>query len=105
VIRDVETGKQKEVEVKQPWKCVGQQQHIVVISGNDNLHVFTTDGDLKYIILESKNACCVAFHPVNPDILAIGFHEGAVSMGFASASVHIHVQGARWWHSQRTIRI
>jgi WD40 repeat protein len=89
VIRDMETGEQKEVEVREPWKCVGQHQCIVVVSENDNLHVFTTDGDLKHIIPETKNASCVAVHPVNPDIIAIGFHEGAVSIWNSRAQAYV----------------
>ncbi len=80
VIYDLDTGEQKEIEIKHPRKCAASQYFFAVTTYEDELHLFSTDGVLLYILPETMGACCAAFHPHNTNILAIGYGDGAVCM-------------------------
>jgi WD40 repeat protein len=84
VIHDQETGHQKMVEITKPWKCTSSQYFLVVTAVEDGLHLFTIDGVLVHIVPDSKDARCVAFHPHNTDILAIGYKDGSVRVWHVS---------------------
>jgi WD40 repeat protein len=78
VSHDLETGEQKEIEVKEPLNCAASQHIIAVTTLYDGLHLFSTDGTLAHIVPDSTGARCVAFHSHNPNILAVGFKDGSV---------------------------
>ncbi len=80
VIHDLQTGEQKVMEAKQPLKIAISPNHIAVTTDEDELRLFSNDGELVHAIPDSIAASCVAFHPRNPNILAIGFDDGSVVM-------------------------
>jgi WD40 repeat protein len=78
VIRDVETGEQKEVEVRWPMKCAVSLNYVAVSTNGAGLFLFTLDGDLVYVVPDSINGYSVAFHPLDTDILVIGCDQGSL---------------------------
>ncbi len=80
VIHDLETGHQKDIDVKKPWKCSSSQHMLAISTYEDGLHVFTIDGILVHSVPDSMGAKCAAFHLRNTNILAIGLNDGSVRM-------------------------
>jgi WD40 repeat protein len=78
VIHDLETGKQKDIKSKWPLKCATSQHLWAITTDGSGMHVYSTDGTLVHIIPDSTEARCVAFHPRNTNILAIGYGDGTV---------------------------
>ncbi len=77
MIHNLETNEQKVVEITEPWMCAASERHIAVTAAQ-GLHLLAHDGTLIQILPDSKNANCVAFHPHNPDLIAVGFKDGSV---------------------------
>jgi WD40 repeat protein len=80
VIHDLETGEQKVIKISHPWKSSASQHLLAIVTHEDGLHLFSTDGELVHIVPDSTKARCVAFHPRNTNILAIGYGDGTVRM-------------------------
>jgi WD40 repeat protein len=78
VIHDLETGDQKVTNVKDPRDCAVTQYIVVITTFGNGLHLLSTDGVLVHIVPDSTRADCVAFHPRNTNILAIGCEDGAM---------------------------
>jgi WD40 repeat protein len=78
VIYDLETGEQKEIEIKWPLRCVSSHYRIAITTYADGLHLFSTDGVLVHIVPDSNKSRCAAFHPRNSNILAIGHTDGTM---------------------------
>jgi WD40 repeat protein len=89
VIHDLETGEQKEIEIKEPWKSSSSAHFIAVTTVEDGLHLFSTKGELVHIIPESMDASCAAFHPHNINILCLGYKDGTVRIW--NVSIHAYV--------------
>ncbi len=89
VIHDLETGDQKEVEINDPMSCAASQHTIAVTTFIRGLHLFSTDGTLAHIVLASTDADCVAFHPHNHNILAIGDEDGSVRIWDVSTQTYL----------------
>jgi WD40 repeat protein len=80
VIHDLETGDQMEINVNNPWKCAASQYFFAVTTSRSGLHLFSADGVLVHIVPDSTEAYCVAFHPRNTNILAMGYLDGTVRL-------------------------
>ena len=89
VIHDLDTRAQKEIEVETPFKCASSQHYIAVTAFRKDPRLLTTDGALVNIFPESKKASCVAFHPRNTNIFAIGYQNGAVCMWDLSTQEYV----------------
>ncbi len=89
VIHDLETGEQKEIEIKGPSNCASSQYFLAVATNEDGLHLFSTDGILVHIVPDSINARSAAFHPHNTDILAFGDKTGSVHTWNASTQAYV----------------
>jgi WD40 repeat protein len=80
VIHDLETGAQKVIKISHPWKSSASQHLLAIVTHEDGLHLFSTDGVFVHIIPDSTGARCVAFHPRNTNVLATGYGDGTVRM-------------------------
>jgi WD40 repeat protein len=80
VIHDLETGEQKIIEIERPLKCSSSSHYIAVTTYKYGVYLLTVDGVLVHIIPDSTYAKCVAFHPQNTSILAIGYEDGTVRL-------------------------
>ena len=89
VIHDQETGEQKKIEVKEPWKCAASQHMLAVTTNEDGLHLYSTKGDLVLIVPDSSGAHCVAFHLRNTNFLAIGYNDGTVRVWDISTQAYV----------------
>jgi WD40 repeat protein len=89
VVHDLETGGQRVIEVEVPWKSTSSQHIIAVTTYQTGLHIFTIDGVLVQVVPDSTIAVCVAFHPRNNHVLAIGYADGAVRMWDVSIQVYV----------------
>jgi WD40 repeat protein len=78
VIHDLDTKDWKARRINQPWTCASSQHLLAIPSNGAGMNLFTTDGVLVHTISEAKISNCVAFHPDNTNILAIGFKDGSV---------------------------
>jgi WD40 repeat protein len=89
VIHDLETGHQKVVQIYRPSNSASSKHVHAIVSYGVGIHLLTMDGDLVRIVPGSVHTSCVAFHPHNTNILAIGFRDGTVRMW--DVSVHAYV--------------
>ncbi len=89
VIYDMETGGQHVIEFRKPWKCTVSQYCLAFATYEDGLHLFAHDGELVRILPDSIDASCVAFHPRNANILAIGYGDGTVRMWDVSTQAYV----------------
>ena len=80
VILDLETSEQKEIEIGRPGDCASSQHYLAVTTSQQGVHLFSMDGVLVHIVPDSTEARCVAFHPRNTNILAVGCKDGSVRM-------------------------
>ncbi len=88
MIHDQKTGNQKVIEITKPWKCAASPYWIAVTTLYHGLHLYTTDGILVRIVPDSTDVSCVAFHPHNTNILAIGYGDGTVRICDGLTSRH-----------------
>ncbi len=80
VIHDLETGYQKKIEIKLPFKCSATQRILAIATFSDGLHMYSTDGVLVHIVPGSTGASCVAFHSSTTGVLAVGYGGGTVRL-------------------------
>ncbi len=88
VIRDLETGEQKLVEIERPWGCTSSQHLWAITTDGSGMRLFSTDNVLVHIIPESTDASSFAFHTRNSNILAIGFADGTLRMWDVTKQVY-----------------
>jgi WD40 repeat protein len=89
VIHDPETGDQKVIEIERPRKGESSQYYIAITFFRDDLRLYSTDGVLVHIILDSTDAYSVAFHPRNTNTLAVGYDDGKVCMWDVSTHAYV----------------
>ncbi len=89
VIHDLETGHQKVVQIYRPSNSASSKHIHAIVSYGVGIHLLTMDGDLVRIVPGSVHASCVAFHPHNTNILAIGFRDGTVRIWDVSTQMHV----------------
>ena len=89
VIQDLATNERKSILLQGPMRCAVSPYFIFVTTERIGLHMFSTDGGLVCILPESMEARCVALHPCNTNILAIGFGDGTVRIWDMSTQAYV----------------
>ena len=89
VIHDLENENRRIIEVERPGKCVASLHLVAVLTASDGLHLYTPDDVLIHIVPDSMHARCVAVHPCNTNILAIGYDDGSVRIWDISTQVYV----------------
>ncbi len=87
-IHDTTTGYKLVIEIERPWRCASSQHFVAITALKHGLHLFSTTGVLVHIVPDSTDAFCVAFHPCNTNILAIGYGDGTVRMWDVSTQTY-----------------
>ncbi len=103
-IQQLGSGDQKLLEIKESIQCAAIQHILAVTTVEDSLHLFTHDGDLVHVVPGSTQASSVAFHPRNPNVLAMGDEDGTVHMGCVHANLCFVIQSAFQPNHQCSIR-
>jgi WD40 repeat protein len=80
VIFNVNTLDHNVIEIESPRDCASSQHYVSVTTSENELRLFSFDGTLVHIVPDSVNTGCVAFHPDNSNIMAIGYKDGMVRM-------------------------
>ncbi len=89
MIHDLDTNEQQVIEIESPWTCASSQSVLAVTTVENGLHLFSTQDSLVHIVPDSMDASCVAFHPRNTNILAIGYGDGTVCFWDMSSQTHV----------------
>ncbi len=89
VMYNLETGEQKEIEVKGPLRCASSQHYAAITTSQVGMHLYSTNGVLVHIVPDSTDVRCAALHPRNNNILAIGYEDGSVRIWDISTQAYV----------------
>jgi WD40 repeat protein len=88
-ILDLDSKGCKASQIDRPWRSASSHHLIAVTTFEDGIHLLSLDGFVVHIIPDSTDANCVAFHPGNTSILAIGCTNGSVYMWDVSTQAYV----------------
>jgi WD40 repeat protein len=78
LFKDMDSNWKRSFKITRPLKCATSQRYIAVSATKEEVNLFDHDGDCIGVVSESDTAFCIAFHPIFPEILALGFGDGSV---------------------------